>query len=239
MSLWRQLTHGLRVLTQRKAADQDVSDEVQHFLDEATAAAVASGLSPEEARRAAQVEIGSTTFMREHVRANGWEDLVSTFVADLRYAVRQLRSNPGSILSLTLAWSRSWPGCRWSHAGRRHGARRGWSLLSRSEPSGKNLSSFIGRQKNRAPLGSAVHFLLTYLQLQTQPISRFVLSCDLSLLIHNQSEGCGFSYVRRSSRRCDRVGTRGRARSSYRNVLAAAATVHQQESQDQRQGCES
>ena len=34
MSLWRQLTRGLRVLTNRDAADRDVADEVQHFLDQ-------------------------------------------------------------------------------------------------------------------------------------------------------------------------------------------------------------
>ena len=56
MSLWRQITRGVRVLTNRTAADQDVADEVQHYLDEATAAHMARGLSPEEARRAARVE---------------------------------------------------------------------------------------------------------------------------------------------------------------------------------------
>ena len=49
MSLWRQLTRGLRVLTHRSAADQDVADEVQHYLEQATAAHVARGLSPDEA----------------------------------------------------------------------------------------------------------------------------------------------------------------------------------------------
>ena len=51
MSLWRQLTHGLRVLTKRDAADREVGDEVQHYLDQATAAHVARGLSPSDARR--------------------------------------------------------------------------------------------------------------------------------------------------------------------------------------------
>ena len=36
MSLWGQLTRGLRVLTNRTAADQDVADEVRHFLDQST-----------------------------------------------------------------------------------------------------------------------------------------------------------------------------------------------------------
>ncbi len=46
MSLWRQITRGLRKLTNRASADQDVSEEVQSFLDEATAEFAASGFSP-------------------------------------------------------------------------------------------------------------------------------------------------------------------------------------------------
>ena len=51
MSLWRQLTRGLRALTHRTAADRDVADEVEHYLEEATAAFEARGLCPK--RRAA------------------------------------------------------------------------------------------------------------------------------------------------------------------------------------------
>ncbi|MBZ5622248.1 MAG: ABC transporter permease [Acidobacteriia bacterium] len=105
MSLWRQFTHGLRVLTNRRAADQDVTDEVQHYLEEATAALVESGLSPGEARRAARVELGNATVVREQVRAYGWENVIATLFADLRYAARRLRHGPGftAVTACTLA----------------------------------------------------------------------------------------------------------------------------------------
>jgi predicted permease len=94
MSLWRQLTRGLRVLTRRTAADREVDDELQHYQDEATAASIARGLSPADARRAARVEVGSVTAARDEIRAGGWEHLVDTFMADLRHALRVLRRSP-------------------------------------------------------------------------------------------------------------------------------------------------
>jgi len=95
MSLWRQLTRGIRNLVHRDAADRDVADEVQHYVDEATTAGIARGLSPGAARRAAQLEVGNVTAVREAVRTYGWENLVGTTLADIRYATRRLTNSPG------------------------------------------------------------------------------------------------------------------------------------------------
>jgi putative ABC transport system permease protein len=106
MSFWRQFTRGLRVLGNRKAADGEIADEVSDYLEEATAAFVNKGLSPDEARRAARLELGSTTAVREQVRGYGWENRVDLFFADLRYAARGLAGNPGftavSVITLAL-----------------------------------------------------------------------------------------------------------------------------------------
>ena len=76
MSFWRQLTRGIRVLMNREAAERDVDDEVQHYLEEATAALVAQGLSPDAARRAARLEVGHATAVKEQVRDYGWENTI-------------------------------------------------------------------------------------------------------------------------------------------------------------------
>ncbi len=106
MSLWRQITRGLRVLTHRRRADQDVADEVRDYFDHATAEFEARGLSAEEARRAARLEFGSPTMIREEARSYGWERFFGTLMADLQYAARQLIHNPGfavvSLLTLAL-----------------------------------------------------------------------------------------------------------------------------------------
>src|SRR5215472_14125530 len=106
MSLWRQITRGFRVLGNRKGSDQEIADEVNHYLDEATAAYLQKGLSAQEARRAATLDMGPATSVREQVRSYGWENLLDSLVADLRYAARKLTANPGftvvSVFTLAL-----------------------------------------------------------------------------------------------------------------------------------------
>ena len=95
MSLWRQLTRGLRVLTSRAAADRDVDDEVQHYLEEATdELRRARAVARRGAARGAAARSGNTTAVREQVRDYGWESVVGTSVADVRFAGRMLRKSP-------------------------------------------------------------------------------------------------------------------------------------------------
>jgi len=105
VSIWRQLTRGLRALTDRKRADREIADEVGHYLDESTASFVDKGLGPAEARRAARIELGGPAAVHEQVRSYGWETAVECVCADLRYGARRLLANPGfaAVAVLTLA----------------------------------------------------------------------------------------------------------------------------------------
>ena len=94
MSLWRQIGRGVRALVRRKSADREIADEVEHFMEQATAAWMERGLAPEDARRAARLEMGSPMALREQVREYGWENSIDTLFADLRHAVRRLLRAP-------------------------------------------------------------------------------------------------------------------------------------------------
>ncbi len=94
MSVWRQLTRGVRSLLNRKAGDPDADDEVRHYFEEAAADLVARGLSPHDARRVVRQELGAMATVSEQVRGYGWENVVSTSVRDVRMAGRMLRKSP-------------------------------------------------------------------------------------------------------------------------------------------------
>jgi putative ABC transport system permease protein len=102
MSLWRQLTYGLRSLAHRAKHDRDVADEVEQYFEEAAAAWMARGLSAEEARRVARLEAGNMTVVKERVNSYGWENAARSFVGDLRFATRQLLKHPVFTATTTL-----------------------------------------------------------------------------------------------------------------------------------------
>ncbi|HEV8214853.1 MAG TPA: permease prefix domain 1-containing protein, partial [Gemmatimonadaceae bacterium] len=102
MSLWRSLRAGTRNLFRRASADQDLDDELRHYLELATSEKVRSGLTPEEAERIARIEMGGVQQSKEAVRSAGWEDRVGIFFQDLRYAARSLRRTPAVSVAIVL-----------------------------------------------------------------------------------------------------------------------------------------
>jgi putative ABC transport system permease protein len=101
----RQLTRGLRALTNRSVTDREIADEVEHYLAQAAAEHERRGVPRKEALRRAQIELGNVTTTREQVRDYGWENAVDSAFSDLRYAVRRLRASAGFtfVSALTLA----------------------------------------------------------------------------------------------------------------------------------------
>ncbi len=105
MSFWTNLTGGLRALFRKRESEREMDDELRAWLETATAERIRSGMSPGEARRSAQVEMGSMEFVKDEIRGAGWESSVEAFGRDIRYSVRVLSKAPlfTAVVVLTLA----------------------------------------------------------------------------------------------------------------------------------------
>jgi len=94
MTRLRAFLFRLRALVGSRKMDRDLDDEITSHLAEATEEYVQQGLSPEEARRAAQRRFGGvpqTKDVYREVRSFRW---LAELPRDVRYALRTLRKSP-------------------------------------------------------------------------------------------------------------------------------------------------
>ena len=87
----------------RAALDHDLDRELQDHLERRTAALVAAGLTPAQARRQARLESGGAEQVKEAVRDVRGTRWVHDVVQDARYGIRSLRKSPGLVVAALLS----------------------------------------------------------------------------------------------------------------------------------------
>ena len=105
MALHNRLVSGLRALIWKTRAERELDAELREYLNAAIEQKVASGMTREDATRAARAEMGSVEAVKDYVRDAGWESTVESAWRDARHGLRLLRRAPGftAVTIVTLA----------------------------------------------------------------------------------------------------------------------------------------
>ncbi len=93
-SLYR-LAFWCRSLLCRDQLERELDDEISYHVQANTEENIAKGMTPQQARRAARLELGGVEQIRERVRAARMGAWFETLVRDVRFGLRVLRKSPG------------------------------------------------------------------------------------------------------------------------------------------------
>ena len=106
MDWLKSLARGITSLFQRRHAEEELDEELQGYLEASAAHKRRNGMTEEEARRAASVELGSANSVKHQIWSSRWESTIEGILKDIRLSARSLLKSPGftavALLSLAL-----------------------------------------------------------------------------------------------------------------------------------------
>jgi hypothetical protein len=90
---------------QRRRKEDELREELQFHLEEESDDHRSDGLSDDQALRAARIDLGNVTLVREDVRSLWTWNFFEQLAQDTKYALRSLRRSPGfaAVAILTIA----------------------------------------------------------------------------------------------------------------------------------------
>lgn len=102
----KNLLQGLRALMDRQRVNREIDEEIDGFLEASVADKQQRGMSPEDARHAALVELGSRSAVKHRVWSSWWESAADSLFQDVRLSLRALVKRPAftvvALISLAL-----------------------------------------------------------------------------------------------------------------------------------------
>src|SRR5258708_320413 len=102
MPLRPRLTSLLRNLVRRDQVDHDLDRELDSYLEGLTREKLDAGMTPEEARRAARIELGGADQVKDGVRRARAGAFLDELRLDPRYGLGMRRHHPGFPLTAVL-----------------------------------------------------------------------------------------------------------------------------------------
>lgn len=84
----KKLSFWLRLLLHRRELDQEFDDEIEYHIEAKTEENIAKGMTPEEAQRAARIELGGIEQVKEKVRSVRTGAGLETLLQDIRFGLR-------------------------------------------------------------------------------------------------------------------------------------------------------